>query len=196
MRLTGFAHCPTTELAQCPSPVAQPSAVAFVILRANCLILALKPRAKLRRPPLIRSFLQSMKQSAGTLLYREGDLGLEVLLVHPSGAYNRHAPWSIPKGEPGGDADLEETARRETREETGVVAGPLTPLGHIDYRRSRKRVCCFAGPAPKDAAPHVASWEVDQARFVPVEEARDLLHPDQRVFVERLLQHLRGAQGT
>ena len=45
-----------------------------------------------------------MRQSAGTLLYREGPEGLEVLLVHPSGAYNRRAPWSIPKGEPGGEA--------------------------------------------------------------------------------------------
>ena len=37
-----------------------------------------------------------MKQSAGTLLYRVGPCGTEVLLVHPSGAYNRKAPWSIP----------------------------------------------------------------------------------------------------
>ena len=44
-----------------------------------------------------------MKQSAGTLLYRQGPEGLEVLIVHPSGAYNRKAPWSIPKGIPGGD---------------------------------------------------------------------------------------------
>jgi len=42
-----------------------------------------------------------MKQSAGTLLYRQGPDGLEVLLIHPSGNYNRKAPWSIPKGEPG-----------------------------------------------------------------------------------------------
>src|SRR5690348_13042123 len=99
-----------------------------------------------------------MRQSAGTLLYREGPEGLEVLLVHPSGAYNRHAPWSIPKGEPGEETDLEETARRETREETDVTAaGPLVPLGHMDYRKSRKRVHCFAGPAPADAAPRPAS---------------------------------------
>jgi predicted NUDIX family NTP pyrophosphohydrolase len=127
-----------------------------------------------------------MRQSAGTLLYRPGPRGLEVLLVHPSGAYNRRAPWSIPKGEPGDDADLEATARRETQEETGVTAGPLIALGHMDYRKSRKRVHAFAGPAPADAAPRPASWEVDQARFVPLEEARGLLHPDQCVFLDRL----------
>jgi predicted NUDIX family NTP pyrophosphohydrolase len=133
-----------------------------------------------------------MKQSAGTLLYREGANGLEVLLVHASGPYNRKAPWSIPKGEPGEETDLEETARRETLEETGVIAGSLIPLGHVDYRKSRKRIHCFAGPAPPDADPRCASWEVDQARFVPLAEARSLLHPDQGVFLDRLADHLQG----
>jgi predicted NUDIX family NTP pyrophosphohydrolase len=130
-----------------------------------------------------------MKQSSGTLLYREGPTGLEVLLVHPSGNYNRRAPWSIPKGLDDED-DLEQAARRETLEETGVVAGPLVALGFIDYQKSRKRVHCFAGPAPADAAPTTASWEVDQARFVPLSEARQLLHPDQAVFLDRLLAQL------
>src|SRR5437588_5788750 len=102
-----------------------------------------------------------MRQSAGTLLYRQGAEGLEVLIVHPSGAYNRKAPWSIPKGEPDENPDLEKTARRETLEETGVQAGELASLGHIDYTKSRKRVHCYAGPAPADAEPKPASWEVD-----------------------------------
>ncbi len=131
------------------------------------------------------------KQSAGTLLYRRTDAGLEVLLVHPSGNYNRKAPWGIPKGLPDdGETDLEATARRETLEEAGVTAGPLVPLGFSDYQKSRKRVFCFAGPAPAHAAPHTASWEVDQARFVLLDQARTLIHPDQRVFLDRLADHL------
>jgi predicted NUDIX family NTP pyrophosphohydrolase len=132
-----------------------------------------------------------VKEASGLLLYREGAGGLEVLLVHPSGNYNRHARWSIPKGEPNeGETDLEATARRETVEETGVTAGAVVPLGFCDYTKSRKRVHCFAGEAPADAAPRPASWEVDQARFVPLEEARSLLLADQVVFLDRLLQHL------
>jgi|SRR6516225_5691107 predicted NUDIX family NTP pyrophosphohydrolase len=132
-----------------------------------------------------------MKQSSGTLLYRSRPEGIEVLLVHPSGNYNRRAPWSIPKGEPGdAESDLEATARRETLEETGVIAGALASLGKIEYRKSRKHVFCFAGPAPSDAAPHPASWEVDRAEYIPLEKARTLIHPDQAVFLDRLLQQL------
>jgi predicted NUDIX family NTP pyrophosphohydrolase len=131
-----------------------------------------------------------MKQSAGTLLYRLRDGGVEVLLVHPSGGYNRHAPWGIPKGLPDAGEDLETAARRETWEEAGVRAGELTSLGWIDYRRSRKRVFAFAGPAPDDAAPHCASWEVDRAEFLGWDQARRVIHPDQAPFLDRLQQLL------
>src|SRR5947199_9986443 len=104
--------------------------------------------------------MPAVKQSAGTLLYRTGPDGLEVLLVHPSGPYNRKAPWSIPKGVPNdGETDFEATARRETWEETGVVADDLVSLGHADYTRSRKRIHCFAGATPAGSEPRVASWE-------------------------------------
>ena len=132
-----------------------------------------------------------MKQSSGTLLYRRGAAGIEVLLVHPSGNYNRKAPWSIPKGEPERGEGLEAAARRETLEETGVRAGDLVSLGDIIYRKSRKQIHGFAGAAPAEADPRAASWEIDQARFVPFEEARRLIHPDQAVFLDRLADLLR-----
>jgi len=131
-----------------------------------------------------------VKQSAGTLLWRRSAGGLEVLLIHPSGAYNRRSPWGIPKGLPDPGEQLEAAARRETLEETGVDAGALAPLGHIDYTRSRKRIHAFAGAAPDDAAPRCASWEVDRAEFVPMARARELIHPDQAAFLDRLEQLL------
>ena len=129
-------------------------------------------------------------ESAGTLLWRRNESGLEELLVHASGRYNRRAPWGIPKGVPDSGEALEDTARRETLEETGVAAGELVPLGYIDYTRSRKRIHAFAGPAPADAAPRCASWEVDCAEFVPLDRAFELIHPDQRPFLERLVGQL------
>jgi predicted NUDIX family NTP pyrophosphohydrolase len=115
---------------------------------------------------------------------------LEVLLVHPSGNYNRGKPWSIPKGNPEVGESDQEAARRETREETGVAAGQLVSLGSIVYRKSGKRIVCFAGPAPTDSEPRCASWEVDRAEFVPLPEAWDLLHPDQREFLRMLREML------
>ena len=132
-----------------------------------------------------------MKQSSGTLLYRTGPQGLEVLLVHPSGNYNRHAPWGIPKGVPDADELLEAAARRETREEANVdVVGELIDLGYIDYSKSKKRVFCYAGPAPEGADARPVSWEVDHAEFVPLAKAREIIHPEQAVFLDRLLAHI------
>ena len=127
------------------------------------------------------------KVSAGTLLYRHIGDALEVLLVHPSGNYNRHKPWSIPKGLPDEGETPEMAARRETLEETGVnVTGPLVELGTIRYQKSGKLIHCFAARAPSDCAPRCASWEVDRAEFVSLERAKELIHEDQLDFITRL----------
>ena len=131
-----------------------------------------------------------VKESSGTLLHRRSAAGLEVLLVHPSGNYNRGKPWSIPKGLVDACEEFEAAARRETVEETGVVAGDLESLGSIQYRQSGKRIHCFTGPAPTDARPACASWEVDRAEFVIISQARDCLHPDQVPFLDRLEERL------
>jgi predicted NUDIX family NTP pyrophosphohydrolase len=127
-----------------------------------------------------------MLQSAGTLLYRRNGETVEVLLVHPSGGYNKHKPWGIPKGLPDEGESLEAAARRETMEEAGVTPGDLVPLGSITYRKSRKEVHCFAGPAPTDCEPTCASWEIDRAEFLPLATARERIHPDQAPFLDRL----------
>ncbi|GIW81855.1 MAG: hydrolase [Gemmatales bacterium] len=129
-------------------------------------------------------------ESCGTLLYRRGPEEWEVLLVHPSGNYNRHAPWSIPKGVPDGNEDREAAARRETWEETGIQPEECIPLGYADYSTKRKRIWCFASPAPQGVEPRPASWEVDQACFLPLSAARRIIHPDQAVFLDRLLEYL------
>jgi predicted NUDIX family NTP pyrophosphohydrolase len=134
-----------------------------------------------------------MKESAGTLLYRSDSGQVEILIVHPSGNYNRRAPWSIPKGLPDPGESLEEAARRETREETGVEAGELTLLGEITYTKSRKRVHAFAG-VPVVGEPRCASWEVDRAEFIAIDRAEELLHPDQRPLVAMLKSFLAKSQ--
>jgi predicted NUDIX family NTP pyrophosphohydrolase len=134
------------------------------------------------------------KLSSGTLLYRYVEGSIEVLLVHPAGNYNRRAPWGIPKGAPDPDETLEDTARRETREETGLdITSALVDLGFVDYTRSKKRVHGYAAPAPDDAAPRCASWEVDKVEFIEITRARRVIHPDQAVLLDRLQKHLAPA---
>jgi predicted NUDIX family NTP pyrophosphohydrolase len=73
--------------------------------------------------------------SAGLLLYRRRDSGVEVFLVHPGGPYwasKDEGVWSVPKGLV--DAGEEELAcaRREFKEETGFAlqgAGNERDLG-------------------------------------------------------------------
>ncbi len=75
--------------------------------------------------------------SAGILLYRRSETGIEILLGHPGGPYFEkldEGAWSIPKGlvEPG--ETLIEVALREFEEETGHAVGSATaplPLGSI-----------------------------------------------------------------
>ena len=126
-----------------------------------------------------------MQISSGTLVYRWRNGALEVLIVKPGGFAAKYG-WSIPKGlvEPG--EDLEAAARRETREETGVDPDQLTSLGHVDYTKSKKRIHCFFGPAPAQEPKSEPDFEVAEARFVPLADARRLLHPDQRAFVDML----------
>ncbi len=129
-----------------------------------------------------------MKQSAGILLYVLQAPEPTILLVHPSGGYNRNAPFGIPKGEPNEGEPLETTARREVREETGVdVTGKLESLGYIDYVKSKKRIHAWAAPLPQGAVPTCASWEIDKAQMFTFPEGRKAIHRDQAVFIDRLI---------
>lgn len=127
-----------------------------------------------------------MLESAGALLYRRTASGTEVLLVHPSGNYNRRAPWSIPKGLVEEGESPEVAARRETTEETGISPGELVSLGSIDYRNSRKRVHGFVGELPAGSEPTCVSWEIDRTEFLRIDEARQRIHVDQMPFLDRL----------
>lgn len=132
----------------------------------------------------------AMKRAAGCLVRAVFDGEERYLVVHPSGAYNRRSPWSIPKGELEEGEDEATAALRETREETGLECHIIAPLGESPYQKSRKIVIAFlAEPSepPPSAVLEPGDWEIDRAEFLPPAEARARLHPDQQVFLDRAL---------
>jgi predicted NUDIX family NTP pyrophosphohydrolase len=135
-----------------------------------------------------------MKTSAGCLVRASFPDGLRFLLVHPSGNYNRRAPWSIPKGELDPNESPEDCAVRETREEAGLETRIVAPLGEVVYSKSRKRVVAFLAEAlspPQETVLPCGSWEVDRVEFLTLEEARARIHPDQAPLLDRAVEQLR-----
>jgi 8-oxo-dGTP pyrophosphatase MutT (NUDIX family) len=86
---------------------------------------------------------EEMASRAGVaLMLREAELGLELLFIHR--AEHPGDPWSGQMGFPGGraeagDADLEETALRETEEEVGLPRSRAESLGRLDELRAVSR---------------------------------------------------------
>ena len=133
--------------------------------------------------------------SAGILLYRRTASGLEVFIAHMGGPFwarkDAHA-WSIPKGEYTDSEDPFAAARREFREEIGVDApdAAYAPLGAFRYS-SGKTVTVFTAEADLELEQVVSNtfeleWpprsgrkqsfpEVDDARWVPIADAREKL---------------------
>lgn len=146
------------------------------------------------------------RRSAGVLLYRRTESGMEVLLAHPGGplwARRDAGAWSIPKGEYGEGEDPRAAALREFAEETGVC---LSPENALDLGESRQKggkvVRAFAIEGDLDPAALVSNrieieWpprsgrrltvpEIDRAAWLAPALAREKLIEAQRAFVDRL----------
>src|SRR5512136_814330 len=93
------------------------------------------------------------KQSAGLLMFRRREDGIEVLLAHPGGPlWKEKDVWGIPKGEYEPDEDPLLAACREFQEETGFKAvGPFLDLDEI-IQKSGKRVRAWAFEGDADPA--------------------------------------------
>jgi 8-oxo-dGTP pyrophosphatase MutT (NUDIX family) len=123
-----------------------------------------------------------------------------VAAIRPAG--KRAGVWALPKGLVGGGEAPEVAALREVAEETGVQARLVEKLGDVRYvytwagervfkivsfyllRYSRGRL----GELPPEHA-----HEVDEARWLPLEEAPRLLaYKGEREMTEKALASLRG----
>jgi predicted NUDIX family NTP pyrophosphohydrolase len=151
----------------------------------------------------------AVRPSAGILLFRERDGAAEVLLIKPGGPFwrNKNAgAWMIPKGavEPG--ETPVEAALREFEEETG------TRLTEVPFHLAKVRqaggkwVEAFAVEGDLDCSAvrsndFEVEWpprsgrrqsfpEVDQARWMPLAEARQMMLPSQLPLLDALEKKL------
>jgi predicted NUDIX family NTP pyrophosphohydrolase len=144
--------------------------------------------------------------SAGLLLYRRRNGGLELLLVHPGGPFwqkRDDGVWSIPKGEMAASEIPLEVARREFQEELGapVPGGDPTSLGSV-RQAGGKTVHAWAVEGDLDVTQAHSNtfeveWpprsgkmqrfpEVDRAAWFDPNTARRKLIPAQTAFIDRL----------
>jgi predicted NUDIX family NTP pyrophosphohydrolase len=146
------------------------------------------------------------KLSAGLLVYRWTDAGLEVLLVHPGGplwAKKDDGAWSVPKGEYEPSEDPLEVARREFEEEIGQAPPGNEPVwlgelrqpsgkvvsawateGDLDVREVRSN--SFEMEWPPRSGRTQEFPEVDRAGWFGLEEARRKILRGQLGFLDRL----------
>jgi 8-oxo-dGTP pyrophosphatase MutT (NUDIX family) len=134
--------------------------------------------------------------SAGGVVHRSSGGHAEVVLVH-----RRHPKlWALPKGTPDAGETLEETALRETREETGLeveLEAPLRSIGYVFVRgriRFHKTVHFFLmRPVGGDVSQH--DHEFDEVRWFQLEEALEIMtHATERSVVDEAARVIaRGA---
>jgi len=152
----------------------------------------------------------SGKRSAGLLLFRHTDHGLEVLLGHMGGPFfarRTAGAWTVPKGEYEPDETAWDAARREFQEELGLPPpdGEAIPLGEVTQTNG-KVVTVWAIGADLDPAAVVPGtfemeWppksgqrqafpELDRVEWCDLDRGRALIVKAQAEFLDRLAEQL------
>jgi 8-oxo-dGTP diphosphatase len=111
-------------------------------------------------------------RASGGVVWRRGDRGIEVVLVHRP----RYDDWSFPKGKLNRGEGWEAAALREVQEEIGLrcrLGHELPPASYRDGK-GREKVVRFWMMEPLDGE-FVPSDEVDEMRWLGVDEAASVL---------------------
>ena len=155
--------------------------------------------AKSNKGPAIKIPIRD-QTSAGGVVFRDTGDRVEVVIV-AVGPNNR---WQLPKGLVDKDEKPEVTAVREAREEGGVTSEIVSHIDTIEYWfaglengirvRFHKRVHFYLMRyLSGDTKDH--DWEVNEARWVPIEDAAAQLAFDNEKQVMQRAAELMTASG-
>jgi 8-oxo-dGTP diphosphatase len=118
--------------------------------------------------------------AAGGVVLRHG----EVAVVHRP----RYDDWSLPKGKLDPGEDFEQAALREVEEETGLRCSLGKVLGDTSYhdRKDRPKLVRYFEMRP-ESGEFTSNDEVDELRWLPLSEAREILTYDfDRELIDKL----------
>jgi 8-oxo-dGTP diphosphatase len=124
-------------------------------------------------------------RAAGGLVWRSGDAGKELVLVHRP-AYD---DWSFPKGKLNDGESEVQAALREVEEEIGVRCALGRDLGTISYvdSRGRAKIVRYWEMTIADPGRIRASNEVDDAVWVTLADAEAMLsYRHDREMIDRI----------
>ena len=130
--------------------------------------------------------------SAGGVVYRRGEQGVEIVLCgrSPEGL------WALPKGTPEQGESIEQTALREVSEETGLGVCIVDSLGTIEYQFARpaqgvrfeKTVHHYLMRPTGSGSVADHDGEYDRVEWIPAGEAlRVMTHRNEIIVVRRAL---------
>ena len=133
--------------------------------------------------PILRT---ARATSAGGVVHRSVDGRTQIALVH------RRAPvlWALPKGTPDSGETTEETALRETREETGLeveIEAQLRSIRYFFVRGTTRfhKIVHFFLMRPVGGSMDAHDAEFDEVRWMDVPEALAIMtHATERSVVE------------
>jgi ADP-ribose pyrophosphatase YjhB (NUDIX family) len=136
--------------------------------------------------------------SAGGVVYRHGEHGIEIVLCGRA----HEGLWALPKGTPEYGETLRDAALREVREETGLGVEIVDDLGIVEYTFARphqgvrfdKTVHHFLLTPTGAGATDRHDAEYDRVEWFPIEEAlRVMSHRNEAQVVLRARAALEAA---
>ena len=131
--------------------------------------------------------------AAGAVIWRGSPQDPEIALIHRP----HYDDWSLPKGKVDPGESLPTTAAREILEETGFSVRLGKLIGKVTYPVQGRTKVVYYWVAKYLGGTYSANSETDELRWLPIDEAQDLLSYDvDTAVVAKAAKRLRIAPAT